>query len=168
MLPIKRWRRCRKWNATAQRIREVPRRRVVPGCQFAVALSLRYSVRTSKRALLASVIASKRHCALSISNTLALSHRPVIGLNNQRRPGSHPALCYTLSSKRGQSANRATLRSRATLRRYSISNEEAHINSYALSQDPADAQWPRNGRIAILEHEKVKLLSLVGRTSPTG
>src|SRR6476661_9207841 len=82
MLPIKRWRQCRKWNAIVQRIREVPRLCVVPGYQFAAALSLHCSVRPSRRASLASVTASKRHCAPSIRNTPALSHAPLIGLNN--------------------------------------------------------------------------------------
>ena len=72
----------------------------------------------------------------------------------------HPYVVLVLvlfSSKRGQSVNRATLRSRVTLRRYSVSNEGARINSYVAPQDPTDAQWPRNGRITILEHEKVKI-----------
>ena len=40
---------------------------------------------------------------------------------------------------------------------HSISNEGARINSYVAPQDPTDAQWPGNGRIAILEYEKVKI-----------
>jgi hypothetical protein len=38
-----------------------------------------------------------------------------------------------------------------------ISNEGARINSYVAPQDPTDAQWTRNGRITILEYEKVKI-----------
>jgi hypothetical protein len=40
---------------------------------------------------------------------------------------------------------------------HSISNEGARINSYVAPQDPTDAQWPRNGRITMLEYEKVKI-----------
>jgi hypothetical protein len=89
--------------------REAPRRCVVPGCQFAVALSLRYSVRPSKRASLASVTASKRHCAPSISNTPALSHGPLVGLNSKDVHEATLRFVILSFSKRGQSVNRATL-----------------------------------------------------------
>ena len=66
--------------------------------------------------------------------------------------------CVILSSsKREQSVNRATLRSRATLRAQPISNEGARIPPQVTSQNPADAQWPRNGRVTMLEYEKVKI-----------
>jgi hypothetical protein len=40
---------------------------------------------------------------------------------------------------------------------YSISKEGTRIYSYVASQDPTDAQWPRNERITMLEYEKVKI-----------
>jgi hypothetical protein len=79
MWPIKRWRQCRKWNAIVQRIQEVPRRCVVPGCQSAVALLSRYSVRALKKASLASVTACERHCAPLMRNTPALLARTDVG-----------------------------------------------------------------------------------------
>jgi hypothetical protein len=39
--------------------------------------------------------------------------------------------------------------------RQSPSKEGAKGNSSVALQNPADAQWPRNGRVTILEYEKV-------------
>ena len=41
--------------------------------------------------------------------------------------------------------------------RESPSKAGAKGNSSAAPQNPADAQWPRNGRVTILEYEKVKI-----------
>ena len=35
--------------------------------------------------------------------------------------------------------------------------EGASANSYVALQNPTDAQWPRNGRVTISEHAKVKI-----------
>ncbi len=41
--------------------------------------------------------------------------------------------------------------------RQSPSKEGAKRNSSVAPQNPADAQWPRNERVTILEYEKVKI-----------
>jgi hypothetical protein len=41
--------------------------------------------------------------------------------------------------------------------RDSTSNEGTSGNPYVTEQNPTDAQWPRNGRVTILEYEKVKI-----------
>jgi hypothetical protein len=75
MRSIELWRPCKKWNAIAQRIREVRPLCVIPGCRFSAASLSHCWVQPSKRASLASATASRPRCALLTRNIRTRSPR---------------------------------------------------------------------------------------------
>jgi hypothetical protein len=101
-------------------------------------------------------VADCRACKFESTPQQVAAHR--IGFRSSRRYLGHrsPAIL-----DRGVNlqpvAHNAFVAELPQASRESPSKAGAKGNSSAAPQNPADAQWPRNGRVTILEYEKVKI-----------
>jgi hypothetical protein len=100
-------------------------------------------------------VADCRACKFESTPQQVAAHR--IGLRSSRRYLGHRSPTILDRGRDLQPvAHNAFVAEPPQASRESPSKAGAKANSSAAPQNPADVQWPRNGRVTILEYEKVK------------